>query len=276
MELSEVSKTALTTLRCHAFESQKEQPLLRDPMAQYCFEQLVARASSEQEKRLYKRRLNPALVSYITLRARKYDLITNQFIAEVPSPTVVNLGCGFDTRYWRIDHDRCRYIELDLPEMVELKRSILGDNLCYEMIGCSVLDSSWIERVTVQRNTNFLLLAEGLFMYLPKAEVIALFQALAQRLECSRIALEVVADAYTRGIWKQLITMKMKRETGSDAGSFYNFGIRNAAELETYDKGIKVLSEWAYVDDPDVRPRIYKYMYMGMSRTQWTVIASIN
>jgi O-methyltransferase involved in polyketide biosynthesis len=188
----------------------------------------------------------------------------------------VNLGCGFDTRYWRIDHDKCRYIELDLPEMVELKRRVLKDNLTYELIGCSVLDPSWIEQVTSNGNSNFLLMAEGLFMYLPKAQVICLFEALSKSFERSRIVLEVVAEAYTRGIWKQLITMKMRRETGSDAGSFYNFGIRNAAELETYGKGIQVLDEWAYVDDPDVRPRIYRYLYKGLSRTQWTVTAAIN
>ncbi len=274
MELSEVSKTALTTLRCHALESQKEKPLLRDPMALYCLERLAALASEEDQEQLYRRRLVPALVSYISLRARKYDSIANRFIAETPSPTVVNLGCGFDTRYWRIDHDKCRYIELDLPEMVELKKGILGDHLCYEMIGCSVLDPCWIEQVTSKGNSNFLLMAEGLFMYLPKAEVIGLFKALSERFEHSQLVLEVVTDAYTRGIWKQLLIMKMKRETGSDAGSSYNFGIRNAGELETYGKGIKVIGEWSYVEDPDVRPRIYRYM--GISRKQWTVTASIN
>jgi hypothetical protein len=68
--------------------------------------------------------------------------------------------------------------------------------------------------------------------------------------------------------------MKVKQETGSDAGASYSFGIRNAAELETYGKGIRVIDEWAYVDEPEMRPNLYKYL--GISRVQWTVTVAIN
>ena len=68
--------------------------------------------------------------------------------------------------------------------------------------------------------------------------------------------------------------MKMKQELGFDSGSSYNFGVKNALELESYEKGIKVIDEWSYIQDPDIRPRIYKYM--GLSRTQWTVTVTIN
>ena len=43
---------------------------------------------------------------------------------------------------------------------------------------------------------------------------------------------------------------------------------------KTSYKFIKVIEEWSYVDDPDIRPRIYKYM--GISRTQWAITATIN
>jgi len=68
--------------------------------------------------------------------------------------------------------------------------------------------------------------------------------------------------------------MKIKRLLGLDAGSSYNFGVKNALELESYGNGIEVIDEWSYVEDPDIRPRIYKYM--GISRTQWTITATIN
>ncbi len=88
---------------------------------------------------------------------------------------MINLACGLDTRFWRIENEKCKYIELDLPEMIELKREILKDHLGYELIGCSVLDTSWIDQVTSNGNSNFLLLAEGLFYYLPKQEVTRTF-----------------------------------------------------------------------------------------------------
>ncbi len=243
-------------------------------MAEYCLDKLIALASDDEKALLFDRKLPSTITNSIALRARKYDAIANDFISKNPSSTVINLGCGFDTRYWRIDHDKCQYIELDLPELIEIKREILNEHICYELIGCSVLDPSWIDRVTSKGNRNFLLIAEGLFMYLPKADVISLFKTFSARFNHSQIALEVVTGKYTRGLWKKIIIMKMKQELGFDAGSSYNFGVKNAAELESYGNGIKVINEWSFVEDPDMRPRIYKYM--GISRSQWTVTATIN
>ncbi len=76
------------------------------------------------------------------LRSVNFDRIANAYIVAHPGCTVINLACGFDTRYWRIDHAHCTYIELDLPQMVALKREILKGHLAYELIACSVLDPS--------------------------------------------------------------------------------------------------------------------------------------
>ncbi len=274
MRLNDVSKTAIATLRSRALESQKKVPFLHDPMAQYCVDQLVSLASEEEKALLFDRKLSSALTGHIALRARKYDSIANDFIFRNPSSTVINLGCGFDTRYWRIDHQKCDYIELDLPEIVELKKEALKEHLTYELIACSVLDPSWINRVSEKGDRNFLLIAEGLFMYLPKDEVVNLFKIFSERFYHSQIVLEVVIEKYTRGLWKKIIIMKMKRELGYDSGSSFNFGIKNGLELESYANGIKVIDEWSYVEDPDIRPRILKYL--GLSRTQWTITASIN
>ena len=111
-------------------------------------------------------------------------------------------------------------------------------------------------------------------MYLPKADVINLFRAFSERFHHSQIALEVVTEKYTRGIWKKIVEMKVKRQLGLDAGSSYKFGVKNALDLESYGDGIRVIDEWSYLEDPDTRPRILKYM--GLSRTQWTITATIN
>jgi methyltransferase (TIGR00027 family) len=274
MQLSDVSKTAIVTLRSRVIEAEKPNPLIQDPMAKTCLEQLAALASPQDKTALFDRKLASNLTSHIALRARKYDATANEFISAHPSPIVVNLGCGFDTRYWRIQHDKCRYFELDLPEIVALKREALGDKLAYELLGCSVFDTTWIDRVTEGGNSHILLMAEGLFMYLPKPQVIELFNTFSARLERSQIVLEVVTEKYTHGWWKKIVTMKMERELGLEAGASYDFGIRNAAELESYAPGIKVIDQWSYVEDPDTRPRILKYL--GLTRTQWTVTAGIN
>lgn len=278
MKLTDVSKTALVTLRSHVLESQRNNPIINDPMAAYCLEKLISLASEEEKTLLFNRKLPSTLTSHIALRARKYDSIINDFISKNSSCTVINLGCGFDTRYWRIDNKKCEYIELDLPELVEMKKEILKEHLSYELIGCSVLDSSWIGKVTLKGNRNFLLIAEGLFMYLPKDDVINLFNTFSNRFYHSQIVLEVVTEKYTSGLWKKIVEMKMKRALGFDAGSSYNFGVRQAQDIESYGIGFKIIGEWSYLEDDDIRPKILKYLshFKSFTRTQWTITASIN
>jgi len=191
---------------------------------------------------------------------------------------VINLGCGFDTRYWRINNEKCEYIELDLPEVITIKKEILKEHLSYELFGCSVLDTSWIDKVVTKTNRNIILIAEGLFMYLQKYDVINLFKKISNSFYHSQIVLEVVTEKYTSGLWKKIVEMKIKRILGLDAGSSYNFGVGQSSEIESYGNGIKIIDEWSYLDDDDIRPKVLKYFrqFKSFTRTQWTVTASLN
>lgn len=278
MELTDVSKTAFVTLRSHVIESQNRNPIIKDSMAVYCLDKLISLATENENRLLFKRKLPATLTSHIAIRARKYDSMINAYIANNPSCTVVNLGCGFDTRYWRIDNQKCKYIELDLPELVAIKKEILKEHIDYEIIGCSVLDPSWINKVISTGNKNILLIAEGLLMYLSKGDVINLFKIISEKLYNSQIIFEVVTEKYTHGFWKKILEIKMNRTLGLNAGSSYNFGIKKAQDIEFYGKGFKIIKEWSYLEDDDVRPKILKYLrrFKFITRTQWTLIASIN
>lgn len=169
---------------------------------------------------------------------RSFDRITNQFISSHPGCTVINLACGLDTRFWRIENENCRYVELDLPEMIDLKKGLLKEHLTYELIGSSIFDTAWIDRVTVNGNSNFLLLAEGLFMYLPKQEAIGILQEIARRFTRSQLVLDMAPEKYTRGLWKRMIGLE-SRAWGLDVSLV--FGINNPREIESFKDGFKVI-----------------------------------
>jgi O-methyltransferase involved in polyketide biosynthesis len=153
---------------------------------------------------------------------------------------VINLACGFDTRFWRIENEKCKYIELDLPGMIELKREILKDQLGYELIGCSVLDTSWIDQVTLDGNSNFLLLAEGLFYYLPKQDATGLLEVIARRFNRSQLVLDVAPEKYTKGLWKWFIHLH-SIAWGIDVS--FIFGINHPRDIESYGNGFKVIGD---------------------------------
>jgi methyltransferase (TIGR00027 family) len=275
--LSAVSETALITLKARVQEAEQDEPVISDEVAQECLASIRSLLPLETQNRLLNRRLPSSLSRHIALRARKYDTNTKAFIAENWSGLVVSLGCGFDTRYWRVSDQAWNYVEVDLPAVIEAKQKVLGDRLTYRMIGCSVLEDGWLEEIRSLQDENILFLAEGLLMYLPPADVVGLFNKLSRAFSKSEIVFEVVHRRYTQGFWKKRVESRMKRNLGSEAGASYEFGVREAREVEAFGPAIKVVEEWSYFEDEDIRPKFLRLFrnVKFMTRTQWTIKATI-
>jgi hypothetical protein len=103
------------------------------------------------------------------------------------------------------------------------------------------------------------------------------FGRLSEAFSKSTIVFEAVTEKYTKGLWKKTVERKMRRRAGSEAGASYQFGLRNAKEVETYGNHIKVVEEWSYFEDPDIRPKVLALFrnLKTMTRSQWTVKATI-
>jgi len=274
--LSGISETALITLKAHVVESEKENPVIEDTVAFECLNRLQSLLPIEIRNRILNRKLPSTLTRHVALRARKYDIYTRKFLEEYADGLVVSLGCGFDTRYWRISKEPWKYIEIDLPNVIEAKKKVLDDLVTYTIIGGSVLQEDWIKRILSMQKEHVLFLAEGLFMYLPKDGVISLFKSLAKLFVKSEIVFEVVNEKYTKGLWKKIVAAKMST-LGTQAGSSYDFGVHDATDIEAYGDNIKVVEEWSYFEDEDIKPailRLFRNVKL-FSRTQWTIRATI-
>lgn len=273
--LTDVSKTALITLKSRVAESQKNNPVIHDPVGEECLNRILSGLPSDKPDKSLERKLPGTLTRHIALRARKYDAYTREFISQHPDGLVVSLGCGFDTRYWRISNEPWNYIELDLPEVMDAKRKIMKDLMEYITIGSSVLDFSWLDMIAEIQKKNIMFLAEGLLMYLPERGVMELFSRLSDLFSESYFVFEVVKKKYTKGIWKKMVEMKMNRNLASSAGSSFNFGIEKATDIEKFGNGIQIMEEWSYFEDPDIIPHLLYHLrhFKTFSRTQWTVKA---
>lgn len=243
MKLSEISKTSILTLICRVVGTEKRSILFHDQKAiELC--DLIYASSTKLERqwmaRVKKkfRGLSRKSVKAICRRAETFDKIANEFIESNPSGTIISLGSGFDTRFWRILNRSYRYIELDLTEVMSLKTRLFEDQIDYECLSISVLDTSWIDEVTKKGNENFLIIAEGLFMYLPKEEVVKLIQLMGARFNNSQLVFDSVHEKYTKGIWKWFTNWNWRKVLDIDIN--YTYGTKNQLEIESYAKGIKV------------------------------------
>src|SRR5512136_3376336 len=156
--LNAVSQTLMIPLYFRAIESQRPDALLRDPKAVELVGQLDYDFSGVQ-------RLKGEQVNYL-LRMREFDRRASAFLAEHPDGVIVDLGCGLDTRFERIDNGSMEWYGLDLPEVIELRKELLEETTRSHFVGCSVLDFSWMDALSGREGKRILFLAEGVLVYL--------------------------------------------------------------------------------------------------------------
>jgi methyltransferase (TIGR00027 family) len=245
LNLSGVAETLLITLYLRAMESQRPDALIKDEKA----EALVKKISDDglyDFSRMKSLHLSEANKLVIILRNREFDRYVRDFLARHPQAVVVHIGCGLDSRFERVDNSQVEWYDLDLPDVIDLRRKLIGgEGERYHLLGCSVLDNTWLEAVSAHGQRLFLFLAEGVFMYFEGAQVKSLVLTLRDHFPGA----ELVFDAYSPlHVWRHNL-----RVTRTGIGAHLHWGLRRGQELEGWCDGIHLLDEWGYLDRPEPR-----------------------
>jgi len=193
-ELTGVPETLLWTLYYRAQEAARPDAVLSDPLAI----DLVARIDYPFAERLGR---GVRRAQWQGLRARTFDDRVRQFLARHPGGTVVALGEGLETQFWRVDDGAVRWVGVDLPAAGELRRQVLPSHPRRVPVEASVLDDSWQASVEqVAGGGPVMLTAQGLLMYLRRDQVLDLLT------RCGRSfpGAELVFDGVPR--WSSWVT----------------------------------------------------------------------
>jgi O-methyltransferase involved in polyketide biosynthesis len=114
------------------------------------------------------------------LRVRTVDAALRRILAGIPDATVVALGEGFETQFWRVDDGRLRWLTLDLPEVAAVRREVLPDGPRNRTIAGSAADTEWTAQV--DRERPVIITAQGLLPYFERDEVHRMLSAWARLL----------------------------------------------------------------------------------------------
>ncbi len=162
VHLTKEKETMLITLYSRALHSRSENPLLRDPWAEQAIDHVDYDFSSIK--------INKIEPLSIAIRARQFDNWVAEYIADHPESTVLHLGCGLDSRVFRVNPpSTVRWFDIDYPEVIELRRQLYPKRSDYHMVGSSLLEPDLLE--AVPGDLPAMILAEGVLMYLPADEV---------------------------------------------------------------------------------------------------------
>ena len=184
VQLEGVPETLLWTLYQRAGEARRSDSVLRDPRAveavdaiDFPFEQRFGKAGSSWSQ-------------WQALRARCFDREVERFLRDHPDGTVVALGEGLETQFWRVDNGRVHWLTIDLAEAIEVRRRILPSSARQYALSCSALDTRWID--VINPAPGVLITAQGLFMYLAPDDVRGLVKTCAARLPGGALAFDAV------------------------------------------------------------------------------------
>lgn len=219
-----VEWTNLVTLYLRAHESRSRHPILGDHAAAQAVDRI-----DYDFKRIQRNSLPASNQYLVALRAKLLDDWCADFLARHPDAVVLHLGCGLDGRVFRLDvPPAVRWFDLDQPSVIDLRRQLYDETERYRMIGSSVTDPQWVDRIPTGHPT--LVVAEGLLMYVVESEVRQLVARLIDRFDCGEMQFDTLSalaprmsKLFTRGIIK--------------------WGIGNAREIEAWNPKLRLVEQ---------------------------------
>lgn len=231
LELGPVQKTLLLPLWGRAVETNKARPLLVDQTA------AAILAKLDYDFSTIARNISPISQLAWIARSLRTDRTIRDFLNRHPGATMVNLGCGLDTTFERVDNGRLRWYDLDLPDVITLRKQFIQESARRQFIPCSLLDDAWMR--CVPPSGAVFLVASGVLYYFEEAQIKALLIRLADTFP----GCEILFDACSpRGL--RMANKKVIKAGGMDESAVLKWGIRRAAEMQSWDDRIAVVAEY--------------------------------
>src|SRR5690242_14016069 len=176
IQFTKEKETMLMTLSGRATQSQWQEPILRDPWAEEAMRHIDYDMSKQLKGvsawRIW-RDIGPTIIA---TRAATFDRLTSRFLADHPDAVVLQVGCGMDSRVFRINPPASvDWFDVDFPDVIDLRRQLYPTRDAYHLIGAPLEDLRWLD--AVPRDRPGLLIAEGVLPYLSEPEVKALLNA---------------------------------------------------------------------------------------------------
>jgi O-methyltransferase involved in polyketide biosynthesis len=179
-ELGGVPETLLWPLYNRASEARRADSVLKDSLA-------LKLADSIDYP--FEKQFGPPDEAHV-LRALRFDDQVRLYLKEFPETTVVALGEGLETQFWRVDNGRVKWLVVDLPETVKIRRKLLPECDRYRCLSCSALDFRWMDQVDPSRGV--FVTAQGLLMYFEPSEVRDLIATCAARFPGGRLLFDAI------------------------------------------------------------------------------------
>ncbi|OBH88803.1 class I SAM-dependent methyltransferase [Mycobacterium sp. E2733] len=184
IDLSGPPQTMLDTLYAKALDADAARPVLGDVYAR----RLVSQLDYDWDRSAIARQRRRQVAS-ATVRSAQFDVWATEFLALHGRAVVLHLGCGLDSRVFRLNPGPgVDWYDLDYADVIALRKRLYPTRDHYHLVPASATDPSWLAGIPTDRPV--LMLAEGLSMYLTADDGLALLRRVVEHFPAGELQLD--------------------------------------------------------------------------------------
>ena len=167
--LTNIESTLLLPLKGRVFATKNFPYVLKDEIA-------VSIASKLPEKYMDTKKDSEYTLLQQAVRSLNMNVYVKTFLAKYPNAVIINLGCGLDTLFNRCDNGTSKWYEIDLKEVTDLRRKLIGETERDRILTYSMFEYDWMKEIKDNNEGPFLVVASDVFQYFPQNIIVDLLK----------------------------------------------------------------------------------------------------
>jgi O-methyltransferase involved in polyketide biosynthesis len=219
-------ETLLFTLYGKALNSRSKNPVLQDKWAEDAVDYI-----DYDFGKLHVREYESLLIA---CRAKQFDIFTNQYLSTHPDATVLHIGCGMDSRIFRVaPPPGVRWFDIDYPDVIEFRKRLFPERTGYGLIGSSLSEPGWMENIPA--DSSVMVVGEGVMMYLTGEIVKQLLNGITNHFTGGQI----VFDA-----WNHMALRGAQRRGIKETGASFGWAIDDPQDIRKIEPRLQLIKEF--------------------------------
>ena len=229
LQLGDVQETALIPLAIRANETKRKNARIHDEKAVEIIETLGVNTRDMDKFFSHEG---------VVARTILFDRTLKRLLAKYSDAVCINIGCGLDDRFSRMDNGKIRWFNVDLPDSIEVRRKVFTKTEREYMLAGDILKTDWIK--DIPKADVAIVIAEGLLMYFSKEQV--------------KTILNNITGSFSRGfLLAELMHPKMMKEKRHDTvkhtNARFGWGTKTGNDLLVLDSKLELVKESSFWDE---------------------------
>lgn len=254
LELGSVQETLLIPLLSRAKEMEKESPLLIDPFAK----EIVAKI--DYDFSMIESGIDDNHQVVWIIRSLNFDTSIREYLVDNMNALIVNIGAGLDTTFQRVDNGSIFWINLDFPDVIDLRRRLIPDSEREMNIAKSILDFSWIDLINqYAKDRPVLFISAGVFCYFSETYLKTIFSTISYALPSSNLIFDAMSRLTVWGANRSIM-----KESGMDSSAMLKWYLRGTSILKKWVNTIKIVDDYSMFSKLPAETGLDKKVLRGM------------